>query len=138
MFLGLDLGTSAVKALLADADGNVVASRSAPLTVERPHQGWSEQDPESWWRATQKAVAELKQDLDEAVAEEKAAYDRAVAAEGGKESESESESESSGGVDLDMRVRIVDGDEVIADTAEDGDFLTTCGKFETYIQTRYR
>ena len=62
MFLGLDLGTSAVKALLADADGNVVASRSAPLTVERPHQGWSEQDPESWWRATQKAVAELKQE----------------------------------------------------------------------------
>ena len=59
MFLGLDLGTSAVKALL---DGNVVASRSSPLTVERPHQGWSEQDPESWWRATQKAVAELKQE----------------------------------------------------------------------------
>ena len=62
MFLGLDLGTSAVKALLADADGNVVASRSAPLTVERPHHGWSEQDPESWWRATQKSVAELKRE----------------------------------------------------------------------------
>ena len=61
MFLGLDLGTSAVKALLMDANGNVVASRSSPLTVERPHQGWSEQDPESWWLATQKAVAELKQ-----------------------------------------------------------------------------
>ena len=61
MFLGLDLGTSAVKALLADDDGNVVASRSTPLSVERPHQGWSEQDPASWWQATQQAVAALKQ-----------------------------------------------------------------------------
>ena len=56
MFLGLDLGTSAVKALLMDTTGNVVASRSSTLTVERPHQGWSEQDPDSWWLATQKAA----------------------------------------------------------------------------------
>ena len=63
MFLGLDLGTSAVKALLADSDGNVVASKSAPLSVQRPHQGWSEQDPESWWQATQQAVAELKHEV---------------------------------------------------------------------------
>ena len=62
MFLGLDLGTSAVKALLVDGDGTVIASRSAPLSVERPYQGWSEQDPDSWWQATQKAVAALRQD----------------------------------------------------------------------------
>ena len=83
-------------------------------------------------------VAELKQDLEQAVAEEKAAYDRAVAAEEESESELSGSGGGGSGVDLDMRVRIVDGDEVIADTAEDGDFLTTCSKFETYIQKRYR
>ena len=60
MFLGLDLGTSAVKALLVDADGLAVTSQSAPLSVSRPQQGWSEQDPESWWRAANLAVRQLK------------------------------------------------------------------------------
>jgi len=59
MFLGIDLGTSAVKALLVDEDGTVVAGQSAPLGVNRPHQGWSEQDPESWWQAADLAVRQL-------------------------------------------------------------------------------
>ena len=49
--LGIDLGTSAVKALLLDGD-QVVASAQAPLASSHPHAGWSEQDPEDWWRAT--------------------------------------------------------------------------------------
>jgi xylulokinase len=49
--LGIDLGTSAVKALLLD-DGRLVATASAPLTVQRPRPGWSEQSPEQWWQAT--------------------------------------------------------------------------------------
>jgi xylulokinase len=60
MFLGIDLGTSAVKALLVDADGLAIASQSAPLAVSRPHQGWSEQDPETWWQAADMAVCQLK------------------------------------------------------------------------------
>ena len=48
MYLGIDIGTSSVKAVLIDADQRIVASRSEPLEVERPHPGWSEQDPESW------------------------------------------------------------------------------------------
>lgn len=49
--LGIDLGTSAVKALLLVGD-QVVATAQAPLTVSRPHPGWSEQDPLQWWDAT--------------------------------------------------------------------------------------
>jgi xylulokinase len=61
MFLGIDVGTSSVKAVLADANDRLVAQASAPLSVERPHPLWSEQDPESWWRATVDAVRALSQ-----------------------------------------------------------------------------
>jgi len=57
--LGIDIGTSSVKAVLIGRDRHPVASASAPLTVSRPQPGWSEQDPEDWWRATQAAVAAL-------------------------------------------------------------------------------
>lgn len=56
MYLGLDLGTSSVKAALFDADQRLIAQASQPLEVSRPHPGWSEQDPEAWWRATEAAV----------------------------------------------------------------------------------
>lgn len=49
--LGIDLGTSAVKALLLDGD-RVVGTAQAPLAVSRPRPGWSEQDPQQWWDAT--------------------------------------------------------------------------------------
>ncbi len=52
MFVGIDIGTSSVKTVLMSEDGAVIASESRPLTVQRPHPGWSEQDPESWWAAT--------------------------------------------------------------------------------------
>ncbi|MBW2288828.1 MAG: xylulokinase [Deltaproteobacteria bacterium] len=61
MFLGIDLGTSAVKVLLLDADDGVVAEASAPLTIQRPRPLWSEQDPDSWWRATEGAIAALRE-----------------------------------------------------------------------------
>ncbi|PKU25026.1 xylulokinase [Telmatospirillum siberiense] len=52
MFVGLDLGTSSVKGILMTEGQQVIGSASAPLTVSRPHPGWSEQDPEDWWRAS--------------------------------------------------------------------------------------
>jgi xylulokinase len=61
MYLGIDLGTSAVKALLVDDRQTVVEQADAPLTVSRPQPTWSEQDPEAWWRATRAAVAALRQ-----------------------------------------------------------------------------
>lgn len=60
MYLGLDLGTSGVKAMLIDADQNVIASANAALDVSRLHPGWSEQEPSHWVRATKQAIAELK------------------------------------------------------------------------------
>lgn len=60
MFLGIDLGTSGVKALLVDGDERIVAQGHAALTVSRPQPLWSEQDPDDWWRATLAALADLR------------------------------------------------------------------------------
>jgi len=60
MYLGLDLGTSGVKALLIDGDQRVVASANGHLDVSRPHPGWSEQEPAEWVRATEEALHALK------------------------------------------------------------------------------
>jgi xylulokinase len=56
--LGIDLGTSAVKAVVVDAAGlRVLGSGEGSCAVDRPAAGWSEQDPAVWWSATQMAVA---------------------------------------------------------------------------------
>ncbi len=57
-FLGLDLGTSSLKALLVDESGRVVGSGSAEYPVRHPQPGWAEQDPDDWWAA---AVAAARQ-----------------------------------------------------------------------------
>jgi xylulokinase len=59
MFLGIDIGTSSIKAVLVDDAGAVADQASAALTVSRPHPGWSEQDPTDWWTATNHAVTAL-------------------------------------------------------------------------------
>ena len=56
MFLGIDIGTSGVKAVVLDASGTLVAQGTAPLTVQRPQPLWSQQDPVAWWQATCAAV----------------------------------------------------------------------------------
>ncbi|MFC2967006.1 xylulokinase [Acidimangrovimonas pyrenivorans] len=58
-FLGLDLGTSGLKAILIDADQAVLAEASAPLTVSRPADGWSEQSPADWIAAAETAFEAL-------------------------------------------------------------------------------
>ncbi|MDN2581972.1 xylulokinase [Aquibium sp. ELW1220] len=60
MYLGLDLGTSGVKALLMDGTQAVVGSANGHLDVSRPHAGWSEQDPADWIRATEDAIVALR------------------------------------------------------------------------------
>ena len=59
-FLGLDIGTSSVKALLVDADQRVVAEASTPLSLSRPHPLWSEQDPDDWVKGVEASVAALR------------------------------------------------------------------------------
>lgn len=51
MFLGLDFGTSSIKAVLVDDAQSVIGSTTLPLTVQRPAPGHSEQDPDAWWTA---------------------------------------------------------------------------------------
>ena len=64
LYIGIDLGTSAVKLLLMDASGAVLntVSRSYPLSF--PHPGWSEQDPRSWREAVLGGIPELMRGFD--------------------------------------------------------------------------
>jgi xylulokinase len=60
LFLGIDIGTSAVKALLIDDRHRQVAQASSPLEISRPQPLWSEQDPRDWWTATCTAIDALR------------------------------------------------------------------------------
>ncbi len=67
-YLGLDIGTSSVKALLIDAEQRVVAEASAPLSVARPHPMWSEQNPDDWFDGVEGAVAAIRRRAPSALA----------------------------------------------------------------------
>lgn len=56
---GIDVGTSAVKGLALDPDGRVVAAAGAGYPLSTPRPGWSEQNPEDWWRAAEQVLAQL-------------------------------------------------------------------------------
>ena len=64
LYIGVDLGTSAVKLLLMDAEGRIqkIVSREYPLSF--PHPGWSEQNPEDWWRESLEGIKELTAECD--------------------------------------------------------------------------
>jgi xylulokinase len=57
--IGLDVGTSGVKGVVVAADGNVVASAAADYPLLTPRPGWTEQEPEAWWRASTQVLREL-------------------------------------------------------------------------------
>jgi xylulokinase len=59
LFLGLDVGTSGVKAILVAPNGDVEGAVTAPLPLSTPQPGWAEQDPNDWWRATCSALGQL-------------------------------------------------------------------------------
>lgn len=63
MYLGIDIGTSSVKAILMDSTGAVTDQASAALPISRPQPLWSEQDPADWWTATDRAVKQLDASL---------------------------------------------------------------------------
>lgn len=77
----------------------------------------------------QAMVIELKQSVEDVLRDEKVKYDskRAECADISFEND----------IDLDMRVRIVDGDNVLADTSKEGSFLAACKVFEGYVQNRF-
>ncbi|MBR9762400.1 MAG: xylulokinase [Rhodobacteraceae bacterium] len=59
-WLGIDIGTSGIKALLTDPGGRVVAEETVALSRSVPQPGWSEQDPGDWWLATLAAIDGLQ------------------------------------------------------------------------------
>lgn len=59
MLLGIDLGSSAVKAVLLDPSVGIVASLSREVTLFSDHAGWAEADPQEWWRAVCSLVPAL-------------------------------------------------------------------------------
>jgi len=67
MFLGIDIGTSGVKAVVIAADGQLLGQGTATLSVARPNPLWSEQNPDDWWRATEAAVLAIDPALRRAV-----------------------------------------------------------------------
>ena len=59
VLVGLDVGTSGVKAIAISPDGRVLASASEEYPLSTPRPGWAEQDPEDWWRAAQACLERL-------------------------------------------------------------------------------
>ena len=55
--LGIDLGTSGVKTVLFAQDGSAVCSRTVEYPLYQPQNGWAEQRPEDWWKATVQTIA---------------------------------------------------------------------------------
>ena len=78
LYIGIDLGTSAVKLLLMDSEGNIrnIVSREYPLYF--PHPGWSEQKPEDWYEQTMEGIRELLKDRTRARWQASASEDRCM------------------------------------------------------------
>jgi xylulokinase len=58
-FLGIDIGTTGVRAAIFDKAGTLIADASMPCLYDAPNPGWAEARPERWWRATQQVLADL-------------------------------------------------------------------------------
>lgn len=63
--IGIDVGTSGTKAILVTPDGRILAEASSSYPCEHPQPLWSEQDPQLWWKATQKVVRKVMSDAEQ-------------------------------------------------------------------------
>jgi xylulokinase len=61
--IGLDIGTTSAKGIALDSEGNVVATATEEYPLSTPQPGWAEQDPELWWTAAQRVLAQLPANL---------------------------------------------------------------------------
>ncbi len=64
LYIGIDLGTSACKLLLVDGSGTVLSEVTKEYPLSFPHPGWSEQNPDDWWRAVTEGIPELLRGFD--------------------------------------------------------------------------
>jgi xylulokinase len=67
VLVGLDVGTSGARAVAVDGEGNVVAEASAEYPLHSPRPGWTEQDPEDWWRGAKEALGKVTAGVDDEV-----------------------------------------------------------------------
>ena len=67
-YIGIDLGTSACKGILADGEGTILAEHSVSYAVSTPRTNWSEQNPEDWYHATQEILKVLSRGREEEIA----------------------------------------------------------------------
>ncbi|MBN2305784.1 MAG: xylulokinase, partial [Anaerolineae bacterium] len=65
--LGIDLGTSSVKAVVIDEQGRVTKTGAHEYPIQSPRPGWAEQDTESWWDATVRAVRQATADTRDSI-----------------------------------------------------------------------
>ena len=65
MYLGIDLGTSAVKLLAMDKDGKILKTVSVEYPISFPQSGWSEQNPEDWYKGTMEGIGKLLDGLND-------------------------------------------------------------------------
>ena len=63
-YIGVDLGTSAVKLLMMDGSGKIMNIVSREYPISFPHPGWSEQKPEDWWEQSKEGIKELTEGFD--------------------------------------------------------------------------
>ncbi|MBQ6637038.1 MAG: xylulokinase, partial [Lachnospiraceae bacterium] len=63
-YIGVDLGTSAVKLIMMDSQGNIIKSVSNEYPLSFPNPGWSEQNPEDWKKAVFEGIKELAEGCD--------------------------------------------------------------------------
>ncbi|MCR5746561.1 MAG: xylulokinase [Lachnospiraceae bacterium] len=63
-YIGVDLGTSAVKLLLMESGGDIINIVSEKYPISFPKPGWSEQEPADWWKAVKKGIPELISGID--------------------------------------------------------------------------
>ncbi len=66
LYIGIDLGTSAVKLLLVNGGGDILGEVSKEYPVFYPRSGWSEQNPADWWAAVKEGIAQLTAGVDKA------------------------------------------------------------------------
>ena len=59
VFLGIDLGTSCVKAAFVNSNGDITGLGSADINLSLPQPGFAEQDPREWWDGAKTAIAQI-------------------------------------------------------------------------------
>lgn len=67
VLVGLDIGTSGARAVAIKEDGEMIAESSADYPLHQPHPGWTEQNPEDWWKATKEVLGDLAKQVDDPI-----------------------------------------------------------------------